>query len=445
MKCINLDWVEVHCQEGTSTKDADYFRQWYLVDVRAYGTPLYREMFTICHSETRKDGKLKKTPLIEIRRNPISARGNGGCVLDKDSCHIKLCNNVCYMSDPIGFLMQFLNVHGYILRNITRIDLALDFTQFEGDIKAPQDFISDYLAGKYSKINQSRISAHGQSGWLSMCFNSLKWGSLTSMVTTKLYNKSMELREVGDKPYIRATWANCGLPSQLYEEDGKTPSKPDVWRVEYSIRASKNFVMKRKNETLSQIDVFLCDNSLDIYRDRFELYSIFVALSAHYFDFRIVEYNDEGKPKRKDRCAQIDFFGKGITHDVIVPRNIQVKSDPDFMSKRVAKYLRKKSAEELDREIKYIYHSSACALEGHPVYSWEPNDRKYQLDARAKEIRRRTISQFRKSLGEKLDEGRKMIEQYKSEGMDEFDALYNVIYDEWGNIKDPTLLDFPPF
>ena len=50
MKLVNLDWLEVYCLEpaGRAMPDATFFvAQGYEVKAREYGTPQYREMFTI--------------------------------------------------------------------------------------------------------------------------------------------------------------------------------------------------------------------------------------------------------------------------------------------------------------------------------------------------------------------------------------------------------------
>lgn len=70
IKCVNLDWLEVFCLEPADMP-AQYFQNLgWQVNVREYGTPLYREMFTLL----TEHGK----PFLEIRRNPYSLKENGG-------------------------------------------------------------------------------------------------------------------------------------------------------------------------------------------------------------------------------------------------------------------------------------------------------------------------------------------------------------------------------
>ena len=47
VKCINLDWLEVYCIEPIDMP-AQYFQNLgWQVNIREYGTPLYKEMFTL--------------------------------------------------------------------------------------------------------------------------------------------------------------------------------------------------------------------------------------------------------------------------------------------------------------------------------------------------------------------------------------------------------------
>ena len=90
MKLVNLDWLEVYCLEpaGLAIPDAAFFvAQGFEVKAREYGTPQYREMFTIFDGD--------HFPMYEIRRNPYSIKANGG-IFNARACHIRLSNRQCY-------------------------------------------------------------------------------------------------------------------------------------------------------------------------------------------------------------------------------------------------------------------------------------------------------------------------------------------------------------
>lgn len=300
IRCINLDWLEVFAHEPQNEPhDLFYFQNCgYSVRPREYGTRVYLEMFTILtdHDE----------PLLEVRRNPASQGLTG--IHDANACHIRLCNRSCYFDNAADFLLSFLSQHGYYDIRISRVDLCLDFSLFDfGD--NPYTFILRYFKHKYSKINQSRITGHGSDTWLGQQWNSVSWGSKSSQVSTKMYNKTLELydpkTDTFAKPYIREAWFHCGLIDNIQRvtKDGKPV---DVWRVEFSLRSSvKNWLrieidgQEKKFQSIR--------NTLEVYSGRERILTIFAALTRHYFRFKKFK-----KGQRKDRCEDkllFDFSG----------------------------------------------------------------------------------------------------------------------------------------
>lgn len=295
-RCVNLDWLEVHAYEPILTSlNAHYYRaQGWIVEEREYGTRVYREMFVLIGRDNQ--------PLLEIRRNPASQGLNG--VHQANECHIRLTNRSCYFDDAASYLQSFLNNYGYYNVRISRVDVCLDFVTFDmGD--DPAAFVRRYFKHKYSKINQGRISAHGDDTWTGQEWNSLSWGSKKSDVSTKLYNKTMELYDQKTrsykKPHIRYAWLLCGLIDD-YVNVTKDGQKVDVWRVEFSLKSSvRNWVRididgdRKKPQSLR--------NDLSVWDSRDKLLVMFASLANHYFHFK---YYDE--TKRKDRCTDKVLF-----------------------------------------------------------------------------------------------------------------------------------------
>lgn len=283
-RCINYDWVEVFCTEspyqpltreewlntGYSPRDIIY---------RDYGTPVYDEMITLC-AEGHK--------MIEIRRCPKSKQSEGGIMPDR-ACHIRLSNRACYLPDPIGFLIAFLRAHSITYVSTKRMDICLDFNHFDcGDL--PERFLMKYSQNKYAKVHQTRLHPHGNDEWQCKRYNSIKWGSPTSMITTKLYDKSLELKQVADKPWIRDAWTAAGL-------NVHTP----VWRCEFSISADLKNIVRESDGTLLDIEIMQ-------FRTRPQILNLFFMLADRYLDFRYVEKTPNGKFKRKDRCKRKVLF-----------------------------------------------------------------------------------------------------------------------------------------
>lgn len=285
IRCVNIDWLECYCLEDPISwpHDADYFRNHgYAVNERPYGTRVYHEMFTILDEYGE--------PFCEIRRDPVQTLRSGErSVLDPNACHVRLSNRSCYVDGVARKLATFLDSHGFWLQRISRIDLAYDFEKFDsGD--DPAAFIRRYMRGKYSKIHQSNIRANGRDLWDGRDWNSLSWGSPTSMVSTKFYDKTMELREVKDKPYIRYAWFRSHLVDDYMKltrvaENGSI-YQPRIWRVEFSIKSSVKSWMIIEDNTTGKKKPRSIRNTLDCYDNAGKLWSMWASLAHHYFHFK---------------------------------------------------------------------------------------------------------------------------------------------------------------
>lgn len=307
--CVNIDWLEVFCIEPTlEPRDPTYYERLGLeVEVRNYGTPQYRQMFTV---------KWQKLPFIEVRRDPYSLRREGG-IFEEGACHIRLSNRFCYAYNPISLLRAFLITHGYEYRSISRIDLCCDFQEFQNHYSV-QNFIKGYIRGSIWKINQPKLAAHGTDTHDDRVWNSLKWGSPASPVNTKLYNKSLELKEVQEKPYIRECWAKAEF----------NPALP-VWRIEFSISSDvKGLVLSHK----SGEDVW-ADNTLTAYDTKDKLWEMWRYYASKYFHFKKKVRTREGTFQRKDRCPDVRCFDYNDMEFVANPKRVTSQQAANRMDK----------------------------------------------------------------------------------------------------------------
>lgn len=299
-RCVNLDWLEVHCMEPPGDPhDANYYRRVGLtVSERDYGTRVYKEMFTV--------NDVHSNPFVEVRRAPYST-GYGG-IHAVEECHLRLVNAACYLDNAAGMMQNFIDTYHYTVNRISRVDICLDFERFdEGD--DPAVFLSRYLRQVYSKINQGNITAHGADRWNGQVWNSVSWGSPTSAIGTKFYNKTMELYDPATgtyrKPHIRYAWLKCGLIDDFHKvmKQGKDGwYTPQIWRVEFSIRSSvkKWFAIELNGEEKHYQSI---RNTLDMYDCREKLLTLFASLQQHYFHFKHFQ-----KEQRKDRCPDKILF-----------------------------------------------------------------------------------------------------------------------------------------
>lgn len=338
MACVNIDWLEVFCKENTIC-NVDYFKsKGYKVEVRSFGTPQYREMFSICDEQER--------PVLEIRRNPYSLKRMGG-IFDENDCHIRLANRTCYCPSPVNYLRDFLLKHGYQYSCISRIDICNDFTTFNNDIN-PYTFLQDYIKGKYLKINQSRVSSYGktdlkQTSNISLhgkdtfsenkAWNSVKWGSDKSSISTKLYNKSMEMQQKKKKFYILDSWDKAGLDW----------ANNDVWRVEFSLSSAiKGYVRLDDGE--------LWMSTLSNYDAPDKLLNVWKLLAKRYFHFKVANTGT-----RKDRMQDLSLIDYTDT-DNIKPIRLTEREDFTRTEKLLLSYVRKlyKTTQLTDTEEKCL-------------------------------------------------------------------------------------------
>lgn len=320
---MNIDWLEVYVLEANNRFpcNADYFRRHgYLVKERDYGTRVYKEMFEIIDD--------MGNPLFEIRRNPASGTADFNGLVAQSS-HIRLPNWVLYQKSPIDALRKFLLDNGYIFKRIYRIDICYDFEKFDsGDL--PSRFARRYLEGIYRKINQCELTAHGKDSWNGCDYNSLSWGSPSSMVSTKLYNKTLELKSAkNDKPYIKTAWMMAGLidnPCSMTKTDtnGNT-YHPDIWRVEFSMKSEADGWIVWEMQNRKKVRKQTIPHRLEMFDSPDKIWKRFQNLAFHYFHFKHREYlgaNNgiaynallsvnsvaDRKLQRKDRCRDKVLF-----------------------------------------------------------------------------------------------------------------------------------------
>lgn len=343
MKLVNIDWLEAYCLEPDldDPRDSQYFaRRGMKTRAREYGTPQYQEVFTIYDSAN--------FPIYEVRRAPYSVKTKGG-IFDPRACHIRLSNRQCYQARAVHLFREFLLVHGFEFKSFTRVDICADCNTFDCG-KDPQLFLDQFMAGFYFKSLQSRmdthaieylykdghrqleigkaanLDAHGVDKDGGRHYNSIKWGSPTSAISTKLYNKTLEMKQVKAKKYIQFLWDKVGL-----ENSDERP----VWRVEFSLKSEiKTFVRFDDGELFH-----LGFNEIGNYNNLCGLFSI---LAQRYFHFKRRVRTRSGTPQRKTRCP--DFFPfDNYTTETYVPIRLDEISDPTrtdrMLVKRLVEYL----------------------------------------------------------------------------------------------------------
>lgn len=296
-RIVGIDWLELFVNEELGLDySANGFRsRGYDVRERDYGTKTMAEMFVILDS--------KGYPFVEIRRAPRGLdSGANQMVYNVGDAYVKLSNLYCYDSNPVGILLDFLNKEQYKIKKIYRIDLYTDFEIFDTGDK-PSKVVRRIVNHTYSKVNQSHRRVSGEDTWTECLDNWISWGKKGSMVSTKIYDKTKELKDTGmHKPYIIETWRQANYVDDVahISKDGK---EVQMWRLEFSIKGNaKGWVYVDRNDSEDGAPHSLPHN-LQLYSCRKGILNALANLIPYYFHFKIYE---EGK--RKSLCKDKQLF-----------------------------------------------------------------------------------------------------------------------------------------
>ena len=471
VKCINLDWLSVYCLEPKEcVMNAAYYKKLgWSVEEREYGTPQYREKFTLMNG---------RHPFLEIERNPYSLKQNGG-IFEPESCHIRLANRTLYQPNPVQQLTNFIIKYGYEYKGISRVDVCCDLTIFDNGMK-PQDLANKYIKDKIWKVHQSHIApntddgddtwripihlgAHGKETKTGRTWNSLKWGSPKSALSTKLYNKTLELETNTGKFYIKDTWVKaglCDLQKVRYEyRNPKTKEieirtkqicvvpgtavnqeipiegakKIDVWRVEFSMNSEG-----RKWIDLG--DNHIVDLSLNAFDNLDSLAATFFTCSEWLFCFIYAKWITKGATRwkeRTNRCKKLQLFNTKFLHSHYKPQRQTEMEDPSRTEKiMMYRLLAKSKDKNLSEAYREACYQVARNLSKEHGEWWLPDAEDYgKLTCKDIERKRReeykedhphTVEGFRK-WAERQSE---ITENISKKNIDRYVSIRNKVNDE---------------
>lgn len=296
-RIVGIDWLELYVNEGYGIDySADGFRsRGYLVRERDYGTKTMKEMFTLLDD--------RGNPFVEIRRNPRGLdAGAIQTVYQEGDAYVKLANMYCYDENPVSIMCEFLRRENYHIKKIYRIDLFTDFEIFDSGDK-PANVVRRIVNHTYSKINQSHRRTSGEDTWTECLDNWVSWGRQGSMVNTKIYDKTKELKDTGmHKPYIIEKWRKAGYIDDVVNLT-REKQPVQMWRIEFSIKGNaKGWIYVDKSES-GDSESHMLEHNLELYASRQGIVNAIANLVPYYFRFKIYE---EGK--RKSLCQDKILF-----------------------------------------------------------------------------------------------------------------------------------------
>lgn len=296
-----------------------------------------------------------------LRRMTLSCRGVEIATLlqspkysifDRRMTELKLHNRVLYTSVPVKILLDICKALKLEYKGISRIDLCCDCNTLSGG-RSVEELISSFVhlrAGEVGHIirkGSARYNLHGNNHRkAAIRHESIKFGSVTSSCVPYIYNKSLELISVKDKPWIREAWKHAGLvhiidkeglqrlsskelAAKLDDEGVSEFIRSGVWRFEISIKG-------RGKDLLNVQDGELFKLSLDSISTASKIEELFMTYAAKYFCFRVC---DRGQQRIRDYSPVVlwDYDN----HSSYRPYSFSVEGSTGKFDQSVVNYLNK--------------------------------------------------------------------------------------------------------
>lgn len=274
---INVDWLAVFCHDTNRGLLSVLYNEHSAYEFRLlpHGSRQFKELW---HVQT-SDGDLYAV----IQRVPHSS------IISADGAIIQLCNRELYRPHYSSEFTMFLNTHGFKYKSVSRLDVCFD-SNYLARKYYHSTLIKQLMQGVVLKNNQTKVqwsfSATGSVAKPMEC-NSCSFGSKSSSVSTKMYNKTLEMKEVKNKPYIVENWGYNGLDLNR-----------DVWRIEISIKSDASTTVRTSTGEIFRLSV----DSLHL-QEMVE--DIFFSYAQKYFSFK----RNNGT-KNKTRMPDLEIFPK---------------------------------------------------------------------------------------------------------------------------------------
>jgi hypothetical protein len=248
---LNCDWLQYSVLTSTDTP--------------TFGCPAgYR--FELCQGNNifSKRGLLynaKGEKVLTLLWSPYSK------VLNKRLMTVQVANQWLYENRLAASFPLVQEIVDCVFNTMGRVDLAMDF-----EINGRQLDMIKHIRGGHIYVQNKK---EGSDWWHveehkereKKACHCLSFGSMSSEIKLKVYNKSRELMLAGgeqegvecEKPWIVNCWKQAGLDVQY------------VWRVEFSMKATGQMMWNDEPLTLERLDddSFMLGAFLDMYHQRF--------------------------------------------------------------------------------------------------------------------------------------------------------------------------------
>jgi len=309
---IGIDWLQLF--GNLVLEFAEGKHGIFIAKKEEYQTRHFKELYTIFSGSDE---------VATLQTKPHSK------IIETGNAVLKLSNKYLYQTNLVNFTKQLMENLKFKFVSISRIDLNIDFEIFQNGYKVI-NFFKDFTSSNIIKHGKNKFKLQGQQSEI-LQYDYLKFGSPTSNVSSYIYNKSKELREVKNKPYIVDTWKLNGMNNDV-----------DVYRLEFSIKKMAKNAVDEDDGTIIQL------NDLAIIER--ENYTKILKYLVQK-NFRFTKKKDRAKRKELNKCPIIRFFK--FDRENISLHRISEKKTSNRMDKVFLKKLEGLKTDFGDTEIYY--------------------------------------------------------------------------------------------
>lgn len=358
--CISVDWLQVCCYSNNLAYllNNDYYNKVdslpYWLELQPLETRSFARFIRV-HIRVGNDWRY----CADILAVPRSSMLNSNIVL------VKIHNRFLYCQNYINLLYDICATFKLSIKGLTRLDLCYDCNSFHGGLK-PHKFIKEFVTAEFDspryiyKVGAKQFRVYGGKSVSSATkFSGIEFGSGKSSKRCYIYDKTRELQEVKDKPWIRQYWQQNGLISD---------EKNHVYRAEISIKCDGMDLLNMSTGELFKL-------SPEYLKSQPAIEKLF-----HFYAARMFRFHRKGKHTRVRDYDRIELFENSpiIT---CKPKKVCVNADTGRTEKICVSTLSKLSCQYSDLSQEYSSALSRCI-----TFLSEVAGIKYAKEKLAKEI-----------------------------------------------------------
>lgn len=234
---ISIDWLTFNVNVPTLINDFElYSNRKYEIQKEEIGTIVFENRYIIYED---------KNKIATFTCKPKSS------MINKDLGQIQIANRYLYCDQLYTYCTEILTLLNVTFSSFSRIDICADNTNFVSE-NEPLTFIKKFASMDIIKLGKTKgfIPFKSKRG---LEFSGITFKSKDAIVSWKLYNKSLEMKEIKEKKYIKELWRE-------FHWNGIN----DVYRVEVSLKNFGKHQLISKNETFAfySLESLLLDSDI---------------------------------------------------------------------------------------------------------------------------------------------------------------------------------------